>query len=174
MDIAVRPRHPEGGLVAYAQHHAWLGFLALGILGLAFASFLYLTAQPPELETFERITGVSWAEAQGSLPGMAQYVSITIQSEAQFQIGFLIFLIAVAAGPYRKGERWAWYAMWVVPILLITLGLRVALAGGMGWTLIAFELVIALGALLLPYRMFFPHGQDKDALEGGRADAKEA
>lgn len=152
-----RPRGPRGGLIAFAQRHAWFGFLALGLMAFVFGSFLFVTGQPPELATFERVAGVSWAEAQETLPGMAEYVSITIRSEAQFQIALSIFLIAVATVPYRKGKVWAWYALWSVPILLVTLGLRVALAGGMGWTLIVFQLFLALGALLLPYRMFFPH-----------------
>ena len=169
----MRPRSPGGGLVAYAKRQAWLGFLAIGILGLIFGAYSYVLAQPLEPETFERITGVSWEEAQRSLPGMAEYVSIVVQSQAQFMLAFGAFVIALAAGPYRKGEAWAWYTLWVVPILLIALGLRVALAGGMGWTLIAFQLVLALGALLLPYRTFFPHAERKHVSDGLSADVEE-
>ncbi len=170
----MRPRSPGGGLVAYAKRQAWLGFLAIGILGLIFGAYSYVLAQPLEPETFARITGVSWEEAQQSLPGMAEYVSIIVQSQAQFMLAFGALVVALAAVPYRKGEAWAWYALWVVPILLITLGLRVFLLGAMGWTLIAFQLVLALGALLLPYRIFFPHLRNEEALKGGRADVEEA
>lgn len=173
-EAAMRPRARGRWLVAFAMRHAWLGFIAIGVLGLAFGAILYATAQPPELETFERVTGISWAEAQQSLPGMAEYVSITLLSEAQFLLAFSVFLIALAVVPYRKGERWAWYGLWVVPILLVTLGLRVFLAGGMGWTLIAAQLVIALGALLLPYRLFFPHGKEKGTAESGQVSMKGA
>lgn len=153
---------PRGGrLVALAQRHAWIGFLVIGILALAFGSHLYAAAQPPEVEVFEGITGLSWEETQQVLPGMAEYVSIITQSQAQFMLGFGVLVIALAIVPYRKGKAWAWYALWVAPILLVTLGLRVALAGGTGWMLIAFQLVIALGALLLPYRTFFPSAREK-------------
>ncbi len=170
----MRPRSPGGGLAAYAKRQAWLGFLVIGILGLVFGAYAYALGQPPELDTFERITGLSWVNTQQSLPGMAEYVSIITQSQAQFIMAFGAFIVALAAVPYRKQEAWAWYTLWVVPILLITLGLRVALAGGMGWMLMASQLVIALGALLLPYRAFFPHPKDKHVAGHHRARIEEA
>ncbi len=160
--------------MAYAKRQAWLGFLVIGILGLIFGAYAYALAQPPELETFERITGLSWENTQQSLPGMAEYVSIITQSQAQFIVAFGAFIVALAAVPYRKQEAWAWYTLWVVPILLITLGLRVALAGGMGWMLMASQLVIALGALLLPYRAFFPRPNEKHASDSLSAGVEEA
>jgi hypothetical protein len=34
-------------------------------------------------------------------------------------VGFNIFALSVIVGPYRRGERWAWYTLWLLPLLLV-------------------------------------------------------
>ena len=62
---------------------------------------------------------------------------------------FDILALAVILGPYRREERWAWYALWTLPLLWLS---YFALAPS-PYNL-AFALLTALG-LILPYRTFF-------------------
>ena len=147
--------HESVRSVGRLASHSWILLVALGILGLLFSS-VPASGQPPEAETFQKITGMSVDQFQSEFPGLATYLSITLQSEAQFQISFLTLMVVIAVVPYRKLEKWSWYALWVFPLSSSVLALRVFVAGGMGWTIILAFIAIALLGLLLPYRLFFP------------------
>ena len=66
-------------------------------------------------------------------------------------VGFNIFALLLALIPFKGGERWAWYTLWMLPLLWLSL---FALAPDLPLYL-AFALVTSAG-LVLPYRRFFP------------------
>lgn len=73
-----------------------------------------------------------------------------------FLLGFSAFATALAAIPYRRGERWAWYVLWIGLIVVLGDAVMNYTAGGTVWPgLVLLSVLIVLG-LLLPYRMFFP------------------
>jgi hypothetical protein len=65
-------------------------------------------------------------------------------------LGFNIFALVLTLIPYRRGERWAWYTLWLLPLLWLSL---FALAPDLPLYL-ALAIVTAAG-LVLPYRRFF-------------------
>lgn len=69
-------------------------------------------------------------------------------------IGFGIFAMAIAAVPFRRGEKWAWYVSWTWPVLF---GFNtVSFFPDPGWQ-IDFSLIFVLSAaLLISLRDFFP------------------
>jgi len=69
---------------------------------------------------------------------------------------FLVLAITVTG--YRRGEKWAWYTLWLVPILLVSSALfNVSFVGDVSQTLQWIPITsISLLGLLLPYRKFFP------------------
>ncbi|HLB68463.1 MAG TPA: hypothetical protein VJN63_08375, partial [Thermoplasmata archaeon] len=66
---------------------------------------------------------------------------------------------AICLRSYRRGERWAWYALWVLPLNFViglqglVLSLRV---GAPPLFVPLLFVIISLLGLLLPYRKFFP------------------
>ena len=64
--------------------------------------------------------------------------------------GFNAFALVLALIPFRRGERWAWYALWMLPLLWLSL---FALAPDLRLYL-ALAIVTAVG-LILPYQRFF-------------------
>jgi len=69
---------------------------------------------------------------------------------------FLVLVITLTA--YRRGEKWAWYTMWLMPAILVTQGIFDSVFLGdisemLKWIPIT---TISLLGLLLPYRKFFP------------------
>ena len=120
------------------EKHAWILFLVVGFVVLSVGSMdMILGASPdpaPQFTApgpFVRATGVVLAA-----------------------LGVLI--ISMAGVPYRNGERWAWYALWLVPLFLLGLVLLQLSAGGSVWPIQLTIMVIAVLGLLLPYRKFFP------------------
>jgi hypothetical protein len=65
-----------------------------------------------------------------------------------------ILVIVVAAVPYRRGQRWAWYALWVLPLALLGANINaVRLELNLGP--LPILLVVAVLGMLLPVRRFF-------------------
>jgi hypothetical protein len=65
-------------------------------------------------------------------------------------VGFYIFALAVILVPYRRDERWAWYTLWMLPLLWLS---QFALAPDLPYYLVV-SVITAFG-LILPYRRFF-------------------
>jgi uncharacterized membrane protein len=71
-------------------------------------------------------------------------------------LGYGITGIAISMTAYKKGERWAWYVLWYLPIYFMIDTVLTYQQGGSSWAVGIVLLLISLVALLLPYRIFFP------------------
>jgi hypothetical protein len=67
--------------------------------------------------------------------------------------------MVVSATAYRKGQSWAWYLTWVVPVLFVLDAANDYYAFGYVDTGSMVIALIVVVALLLPYRKFFPSKQ---------------
>ncbi len=77
-------------------------------------------------------------------------------TSAVAQLGFSVLITAISFNSCRRGEKWAWYALW---ILVVVPGLSLLHAD----TRSLFDIplvVISLLGILLPYRRFFPKRQN--------------
>jgi hypothetical protein len=70
--------------------------------------------------------------------------------------GFNIFALILALIPFRRSERWAWYTLWMLPLLWLSL---FALAPDLRVYLV-LAIVTTLG-LILPYRRFFTGAEER-------------
>ena len=72
-----------------------------------------------------------------------------------FPLAGLNIRLGIAVKPFRKGERWAWYAslMWPVTFLAI---IASDLSFGFLPPAVAVATPVSIAGLLLPYRKFFP------------------
>jgi hypothetical protein len=122
------------------ETYGWVILLASALLGI-FAAVL--TAIPPE---YMRTTSI----APLHYPIMA---ALTIAS-----IGFYVFAAIVILIPYRRGERWAWYTLWMLPLTWLS---NFALVPDRPFYLV-LATISALG-LMLPYRRFFS-GEEKGSV----------
>ncbi len=66
-------------------------------------------------------------------------------------VGFNILALVLTLIPFRRGERWAWFTLWMLPLSWLSL---FALAPDLPLYL-ALAFVTSAG-LILPYRRFFP------------------
>jgi hypothetical protein len=90
------------------------------------------------------------------------YLNVTARDDGLSGLFIGTFFAAVAATGYRKGQRWAWYAMlWafvMVTARFVLDSVFQPLPGAAISANVLILLVLALMAigLALPYRMFFP------------------
>lgn len=139
------------------ERYAWVLFIAMAAL-LMFEGVMGLAGETiPDENHFEPSTGRSWEQVQDEDPGMARYIKLASLNNYFLHVGLTLFLAVVAATAYRRGERWAWWLFWFLPI------------GGLGLALLRYvqldmdtfaftlpSVVISLAGLLLPVRIFFP------------------
>ena len=104
----------------FSERHAWKVFAAIGVIialfgagdiGSGGASF-----QSGEGVLFTSLTGTTWDELRAADPGAAKMIDYLWRAEGAVLVvaGMLTFAISLTA--LRRGDRWAWYAMWVFPL----------------------------------------------------------
>ena len=65
-------------------------------------------------------------------------------------VGFNIFALVMILIPFRRGERWAWYTLWMLPLMWLS---QFVLSPDLPYYL-ALAIITTVG-LILPYRRFF-------------------
>lgn len=74
-------------------------------------------------------------------------------------LGFLgaglgLLAAIVSAIPFRRGERWAWYALWLFPVAIGAVAARMLIDQFVLWSYYGLLAVLATAALLIPFRRF--------------------
>ncbi len=117
--------HPPAGVVHRAivasRHWAWLLMVIadVGLLGWA-----AMAATAPELLAgpgsssilpagYEGFTGGSWQALVATSPRGAEYVTLLFRMFGLYGVAFSLLAIGIAVYAFRRGERWAWWALLV-------------------------------------------------------------
>jgi hypothetical protein len=140
----------------FYERYSWLVMFGLGLLlSLSTLGITLMGADPPS--QFESDTGVHWTEFKADYPTVATLVSLQELLIGTGYFGFSAFATVVAFTKFRSAERWAWYVMWLFPLLLAvaTLHFFTHDQAYVGY-FYAVAAVIALLAMLAPVRRFFP------------------
>ena len=74
-------------------------------------------------------------------------------------IGFNVLALVVILVPYRRGERWAWFTVWMLPLMWLG---QFALAPDLLYYLVLA--IITTAGLVLPYRRFFSGSEEKGSV----------
>jgi hypothetical protein len=145
--------------------YAWTILATLGIL-LIFIAFLLggvagnpgVQGPPGEKSDAEYISGMTWTEISAASPDVARLVVYELQTRDIFRAFWGVLVLAIAVYPYRRGERWSWYVLWILPVEFVVLAvwfsIKLSLLSPLG-VYGAFA-TLAVAGLLLPYRRFFP------------------
>jgi predicted membrane protein len=76
-------------------------------------------------------------------------------------VGFNIFALVMTLIPYRQGERWAWFTLWMLPLLWLS---HFALATDLTYLMLAMLTTVGL---VLPYRRFFSSSDSREEEAAG-------
>ena len=138
--------------------YGWVWYLALGLLWLVVGLNQLFTPRVLLEDVAQNIIGMSMSELEALSPVATKVVLWLHMTSGNLKISWSLFLIAITLTGYRKGEKWAWYAMWLAPAVLVCQAILDATFLGdvnqmLKWIPITS---IALFGLLLPYRKFFP------------------
>jgi hypothetical protein len=137
--MAVKEMAISGGGRAY-QRYGWVILGASAILSI-FAAVI--TTLPP----------ISWfwdPHFQGAYSIMGA-LGIT-------WVGFNVLTLVIILVPYRRDERWAWYTLWLLPLLWLSL---FVLAPDLPYYLVLA--ILTTVGLVLPYRRFFSKPEEQSS-----------
>ncbi|OLD11694.1 MAG: hypothetical protein AUI97_08955 [Crenarchaeota archaeon 13_1_40CM_3_52_17] len=118
---------------------------------------LCLGCLPGAQTPLQSVTGLTWSQLVSSNPKFASFLASTLIDDGISGVGLAIFGMVVSMTGYKKGEKWAWYVSWSMPIGILAAQLNVyALTGSTLVIYLATAFTLAsLLALFLPYRQFF-------------------
>jgi hypothetical protein len=68
-------------------------------------------------------------------------------------VGFNILALLISLIPYRRGERWAWLTLWMLPLGWVS---QFVFLADVSYLVLAFLTTVGLA---LPYRRFFSRAQ---------------
>ena len=134
------------------QKYAWVILFLLSILLLVNITFVALFEDHPS--EFAKDTGATWSALTSAYPGVA--AAYTFQQHLVYAAFASLALFAVLTSYFglRKGYRWAWFSLWLLPAMLILTTLLFFLQSrqpGVGFIYGTYALVSVI-ALLLPGR----------------------
>ena len=103
------------------RRSAWLllvivdtGLVAWGAMAAALPDFLPGPGGAPILKAgYEGFSKSSWSELVGTSPMTAKYIVVLFRMYGVFNAVFGLMAIAIAVTAFRRGERWAWWALLV-------------------------------------------------------------
>ena len=119
---------------------------------------LCLACVPGAQTAIQSSTGMTWSQLTSTNARFASFLASTLVDDGISGVGLAIFGMMVSLTSFRRGEKWAWYVSWSMPIGILASQLNVFLLTGSVMVIVlavAFVL-FSLLALFLPYRQFFP------------------
>jgi hypothetical protein len=140
------------------EKYAWVILLALGLLWLVVGIVAVFSPEGIFETDAQSVTNMPWSELKASNPVAADFVIFVYGQMGLLKISWSFFVLVITLTAYRKGEKWAWYTMWSVPVFLMGDALFSAIYIGDVSQMLSFIPIITLTllGLLLPYRKFFP------------------
>jgi len=140
------------------ERYGWVVFLFLGLLWLVVGLSQLFTPEGLLETEAQHITGMSLSELEASSPEATRLVRFLMGAVGNLKMNWSFFLLAITLTGYRKGEKWAWYILWLAPASLVCQAIFNSYFLGdvnevLQWIPIT---TISLLGLLLPYRKFFP------------------
>jgi len=61
--------------------------------------------------TYEELVGASTIQIRDLSPKLMDAIELAVQLRGVYLLIFALFWIVISLIPYRKGEKWSWYAM---------------------------------------------------------------
>lgn len=150
----------------FFERHAWkimlVVILFLGFLGVGDMVGGASDLQYGETVFMHSITGMSWNELQSTSPRVANLIDLKFRTDGAAIATIALLSMAVCLISFRRGERWAWFALWLPALWMLSTVLFLLMADklpgyGTPVPIISGSILSAIwiSMLGLSYRKFF-------------------
>lgn len=147
--------------VSYKRNNAWILILILAIFVLVDGVAFLLLSTGVERDVVLRVTGSTWEQITSILPGVAKYITYLTLVVGFTLVGLSFMIIATSLTGYRRGEKWAWYLTWYLPVYFLIAGIITYHEGAnisfeeYTAAIILFFFVLSFIAQMISVRWFF-------------------
>jgi hypothetical protein len=105
------------------ERHAWKVFLGVIVL-IGFFGISDMFGGASDLEYGEKVymtgvTGMTWGELQSTSPTVARLIDTIFRANGASLLTVALLSFAICLSGFRKGEGWAWYALWGLPLWML-------------------------------------------------------
>ena len=115
--------HVHSEAETFFERHAWkviLGvILLIGYFGVGDMIKGAADLQSGETVYMHSVTGMSWNDLQATSPTVARLIDTKFRTEGASLTAAALLGAAICLTGFRKGERWAWFSLWVLPLWMI-------------------------------------------------------
>ncbi len=138
---------------------AWVLLFLDGLLLLCSSLFWITRGRFFDPGFYEALTGGAWSTLSALMPSLDRVATASVRFAGLLGAATSALVIAIATTSFRRLERWAWYAMLVLPAFAV---LDFSLSAGydaLTPTSIAWDATLAglaLVSLTIAYGAFFP------------------
>jgi len=129
---------------------SWIILAAVAISTIL--SGLYVGLTPTGAQT--ELSGRTWERFAAADPEVARIYSMDLVLLGISLVAFAILGTIVTLIPYRQGERWAWFALWLIPLLHGGVALRMLYDQYNAGYVYLGLFIISLIGILIPIRRF--------------------
>jgi hypothetical protein len=138
--------------------YGWVVYLFLGLLWLWVGLTQVFNPEALLDNEAQHILGTSLSELEASSPEATELTRFIFGSVGNLKTSWSLLVLAITLTGYRRGEKWAWYTMWLAPVALVHQGIWYSVFLGDFNEMLKYIPIIALNlvGLFLPYRKFFP------------------
>ena len=147
----------------FVQRNAWVVLLIVAGIFTLFGIGDVIQGMDADPAIAESITGVGWEDVQATSPTIADLIDLMVRAQGLSITVLSILSIAITVNAFRRGERWAWYALWIWPIwnlaiflFFFTADRQTGYAAPPPMLSAPVFFSITFLALVLSYRKFFP------------------
>jgi hypothetical protein len=140
------------------EKYAWVILAVIGTL-IMVGGIPHTLGVNSDPTTPESIIGIGLSEFEASNPMFFNLYEFYFRAGGWSDMGFAFYVIVISVTAFRKGEKWAWYLLWSVPVFFlghaaITMSFGSSIAHLLPF--LAVFTVLSIVALLLPIRRIFP------------------
>jgi len=89
-----------------------IGLFAWGAMAAIAPDHLLGPNSAPILSAgYEGFTGYSWSELSTTSPNAARFMTLVFRMYGLYGVAFSLMAIAITVTAFRRGDRWAWWAL---------------------------------------------------------------
>ncbi len=89
-----------------------VGMLAWGAMAaIAPEHLLGPNSTPILIAEYQNFTGYSWSQLTTTMPNAANFLTLVFRMYGIYGVGFSLVAIPIAVTAFRRGDKWAWWAL---------------------------------------------------------------
>jgi hypothetical protein len=143
----------------FYEKYAWIIFVLIGLMVLV-GGIPHAFGLNTDPTLVQNISGQTIDSLKISDPLFFNLYNYYFSGGGISDIGVAFFLIVIAITAFRQAHKWAWFALWFVPVffgswIVLSSALPLEARTSLYTPLVAF-IVLSIIGLLLPFRKFFP------------------